>query len=462
MTVTWGCEFVRDDVARVKLTTGRIDDFSCQAGKSQSFLWHTTVPQLAIRATANGAKSFIFQSKLDGKSIRITIGARSTWTIDAAEGEARRLQILIDGGEDPRQVKADATAAIKSEIAMKAAAFARDTLTVGDAWAVYIKDRRGDWGDRHYADHLAKAQAGGKQSKRGTRGRGKTIAGPLHSLMALRLCDLDAAAVEAWAAEQAHSRPTSARLAWRMLKAFLSWCIEHPTYASYLPATNPAKSSKSRKAFGKPSVKVDVLLREQLPAWFAAVKKIQNPVISAALQVMLLTGARPGEVLAIRWEDMNTKWNGLQIRDKVEGMREIPLTPYVWHLLAPLPRRSEYVFSAAPSKPIEPGEPNKPAKTVSSPNHQLSSACAVAGIDGLTLHGLRRSFKSLTEWLDIPAGVVAQLMGHKPSATAEKHYTIRPLDLLRIHHEKIEAWVLEQAKIDFAPDQPALKVVTVA
>ena len=41
--------------------------------------------------------------------------------------------------------------------------------------------------------------------------------------------------------------------------------------------------------------------------------------------------------------------------------------------------------------------------------------------------------------------VVAQVMGHKPSATAEKHYTVRPLDLLRVHHEKIEACILEQA-----------------
>jgi hypothetical protein len=73
----------------------------------------------------------------------------------------------------------------------------------------------------------------------------------------------------------------------------------------------------------------------------------------------------------------------------------------------------------------------------------------VAGIEGLTLHGLRRSFKSLTEWLEIPAGVVAQIMGHKPSATAEKHYTVRPLDLLRLHHEKIEAWILEQAGVSF-------------
>ena len=70
-------------------------------------------------------------------------------------------------------------------------------------------------------------------------------------------------------------------------------------------------------------------------------------------------------------------------------------------------------------------------------------------MDGLTLHGLRRSFSSLTEWLETPAGVVAQIQGHKPSATSEKHYKVRPLELLRVHHEKIEAWILEQAGIVF-------------
>ena len=76
-------------------------------------------------------------------------------------------------------------------------------------------------------------------------------------------------------------------------------------------------------------------------------------------------------------------------------------------------------------------------------------ACKTAGLDGLTLHVLCRSFKRLTEWLEIPAGVVAQLMGHKPSATAEKHYTVRPLDLPRVHHERIEAWILEQGDVQF-------------
>jgi integrase len=89
------------------------------------------------------------------------------------------------------------------------------------------------------------------------------------------------------------------------------------------------------------------------------------------------------------------------------------------------------------------------AKPVSIPRNQHVTACKVAGVDNLTLHGLRHSFKSLTEWLEVPVGVVAQTQGHKPSATAEKHYTVRPLDLLRVHHEKIEAWILEQAGIVF-------------
>ena len=214
---------------------------------------------------------------------------------------------------------------------------------------------------------------------------------------------------------------------------------------------NPAKTKKAREALGRAGVKQDALQRGQLAAWFAAVQQLQNPVIAACLQVMLLTGARPGEVLALRWEDVNTQWKGISIRDKVEGTREIPLTPYMLHLLAALPRRNEWVFSSTASA----------TGCLTEPNNPHTRACRAAGLEGLTLHGLRRSFKSLTEWLEVPVGVVAQIMGHKPSATAEKHYTVRPLDLLRVHHEKIEAWILEQAgvKFDALAAPGALRVV---
>ena len=396
-------------------------------------------PGLRVRVTAAGAKSFVYESKLNRQTIRRTIGDVKAWSIEQARTEARRLAVVLDGGQDPRELE-------RQQQADKAAAkavTAVQAVTVAEAWAAYLADRRQHWGERHYQDHEKLARAGGEAAKRGTRGRGVTIAGPLHPLMAMRLRDLTSPVIEAWAAEQAKTRPTPARLSWRLLRAFLAWCAEHPQYAAVVPAQNPAKTRRAREALGKAGVKQDALLREQLPAWFTAVRNIGNPAISAYLQTLLLTGARPGEVLAMRWNDLNTQWRGLTIRDKVEGERVIPLTPYVHHLLTTLPRRSEWVFAGAVR------EPGKVAQPIAKPHHAHATACKVAGIEGLTFHGLRRSFKSLTEWLEIPAGVVAQIQGHKPSATAEKHYTVRPLDLLRVHHERIEAWVLEQAGIVF-------------
>ena len=436
---------------RVNLTAGAIERVTCPAGKQQAFMRDSEAPGLRVRVTAAGAKSFVYEAKLNRQTIRRTIGDVKLWSIEQARTEARRLAVVLDNGQDPREIERQQQA---DKAAAKATA-AVQAVTVGEVWAVYLEARRPHWGARHCADHVKLVQAGGEVSKRGTRGRGVTVAGPLHPLMGLALRDLTAPAIEAWAAREAQTRPTSARLAWRCLKAFLSWCAEQPEYAPVLPSVNPAKTKKAREALGKAGVKQDALLKEQLPAWFAAVQQIQNPIAAAYLQVLVLTGARPGEVLGLRWEDVNTKWKGLTIRDKVEGERVIPLTPYVSHLLHSLPRRSDWVFpSTARGKDTE-------GQTLSIPRAPHTAACAVAGIEGLTLHGLRRSFKSLTEWLEIPAGVVAQIMGHKPSATAEKHYTVRPLDLLRVHHERIEAWILEQAGIAFdAKAAPgALRVV---
>ena len=437
-------------MAKIAFTAGRVGGFKCPADKAQAFLWDTAVPGLGLRATPAGQPSYVFQGRFQDKTIRLVIGAPSAWSIPQAQEKARELQRQIDEGRDPRDLKRDALVAA----AERKAAAAAQAVTVGEVWTAYLEARRPHWGARHHADHSKLVQPGGVPAKRGTKGRGVTVAGPLHPLMALPLSDLTAPVIDAWAAREAKTRPTSARLAWRCLKAFLSWCAEQPQYAPALAGVNPAKSKKAREALGKAGVKQDALLREQLVAWFAAVRQIGNPVAAAYLQTLLLTGARPGEVLGLRWEDVNIKWRGLTIRDKVEGERVIPLTPYVSQLIHSLPRRNAYVFPSA-SRGKEVGD------TLSLPRSQHVGACKVAGIDGLTLHGLRRSFKSLTEWLEIPAGVVAQIMGHKPSATAEKHYTVRPLDLLRLHHEKIEAWILEQAGVPFVVGAEPGKLIVV-
>ena len=429
-------------MAKVVFTAGRVSAFTCPADKAQAFLWDATAAGLGLRTTPAGKPAYVFQSVYQSKDLRLTIGNPGAWSIEQARDKARALQRLIDDGKDPRDLKRDALAQQAEREASAAAQVEANklaALTVGEVWATYLAERRPHWGDLHYRDHIDKAKAGGLPSGRRGGGKKLTQPGPLAALMPLALRDLDQPTIEAWAAKEGLTRPSSARLAWRLLTVFLTWCAEQPVYASLLPAKNPAKTKKAREALGKAGTKKDVLQKGQLAAWFAAVQQLQNPVIAACIQMILLTGARPGEVLGLRWEDVNTQWKGISIRDKVEGTREIPATPYMLHLLAALPRRNEWAFFS----------PTSATGCLTEPNNPHTRACKAAGLEGLTLHGLRRSFKSLTEWLEVPVGVVAQIQGHKPSATAEKHYTVRPLELLRLHHERIEAWILEQTGIAF-------------
>jgi integrase len=466
-------------MAREKLTAGRITKFACARGKAQSFLWDSEVPGLAIRATANGSKAFVFQGKLGGKSMRITIGDVDVWDIEGIEKdgsgqvikhgareEARRLQALIDQKIDPRHAKADQVAAAEArrlEQDAQRQEAQRRLVCVRDAWDSYLKARKAKWGARHYADHENLASPGGCSDD-----NKELKPGALASLMALSLGDLTQARVQRWLEAETAVRPTQAALAFRLLRAFLNWCEEESDYAG-IADPGACSAKKTREVLPKRAAKTDCLQREQLPAWFSAVRKIKNKTIAAYLQALLLTGARREELANMKWIDVDFQWKSLTIRDKVEGERTIPLTPYVASLLlelknlneAPPKVRDIRQKRAAKTKQPPPAKrkaspwvfSSEAAKSgrLQEPSIQHRKACAAAGFPGLTLHGLRRSFKSLSEWVEIPAGIVAQIMGHKPSATAEKHYTVRPLDLLRSWHTKIEAWILDEGKVAFIP-----------
>ncbi|WP_372796878.1 tyrosine-type recombinase/integrase [Litorivivens sp.] len=418
-----------------EITAGSIQRLNCPQGKSQAFLRDIKSPSLSVRVTTNGAKSFVFEGKIHRQTIRRTIGDVREWSIEEARIESNRLRVLLDNGHDPRDIERRQ----KAERAAKKAEEIANRITVGEVLDRYIEERRPYWGEANYKDHLKMIAPGGLPRK--NRAGVMTVPGPLVDLLGMRLVDLDGVVVETWAARESKSRPARVRLALRLLKAFLRWAAQEP---GLMGKANPdaASSRKAREVSGKAKPKTDYLQREQLEVWFSYVRQIQNSVISAYLQCLLLTGARREELATIKWGDVNFQWSGLVLKDKVEESRAVPLTPYVAYLLNTLPRRNEWVFSSPTSKSGRLVEPAIAHRQV----------CDAAGLK-VTLHGLRRSFKSLSEWLEIPVGVVAQIMGHKPSATAEKHYTIRPLDLLRIHHGKIEDWILDQAQVEYKHQQ---------
>lgn len=425
-------------------TAERITGYKCVAGKKQSLYWDAKTPGLGLRVTSAGAKAYIFETSLHGKTLRMTIGDPRTWLIKDAQSEATRLKAQTDQGIDPRQVMADALAAKEANASALLAKELKESVTVGQAWADYLKARKPFWGDRHYDDHVEMMHLGGEKRKRHT---SLTEPGALASLNSGRLVDLTTERVIEWSKIEASQRAGRARLAYRQLKAFIAWCTTHATYGSIISAS-PTSNKDVKEVLGKQKTLDDVLQREQLAAWFTSVKQNCSPLVSAYLQALLLTGARPNELTELRWKDVDFQWYSMTIRDKVDGFRVIPLTPYLAQQLKMLPRKSQWIFDS----------PNAESGHLTDPLDAHHKACAVAGLY-LTLYGLRRSFATLSEWIEMPSGIAAQIQGHAPSGVREKHYIRRPLDLLRKWHVQIEAWILEQAGIDFSPTEVGLHVV---
>jgi len=430
------------------LTTGLIDALRCAPGKSQAFLRDSKAIGLKVRVTQAGVKSYVFEVRVNGKPTRRTLGSVAAWSVDAAREEARRLRQLIDRGTDPRdedravveereRKEADAAAQRAKEIA--------EAITVGDLWPRYMAEgkpkRRSAWKPRYVADLNKAASLGGEPKKRG---KGLTKPGHIASLMPLPLASIDQDVIRDWYTYEAQSAPIQAARAVAMFSGFLGWCATKKDLRA-LVDKDAARASQLGDVLPGVNKRRDALEIDQLPAWFAGADKLRSRTAAAYLKALVLTGARREELAGLRWADVDFRWKRLTIADKVEATRVIPLTPYTAQLLDGLPRAKDkngnpnpYVFSSPMSASGRIAEPRAPHAEV----------LADAGIPHVSIHGLRRTFSLLGEAAGAPAGAIAQVMGHKPSAIAEG-YRPRSIDALRPYLAQIEAFILDKAGITF-------------
>ena len=428
------------------LTAGLIERLTCPAGKLQAFMRDAKAPGLRVRVTLAGAKSYVFEAKLNRQTIRRTIGDVRAWTIEAARIEANRLRVTLDAGIDPREVERDQLAA---KAAVKAAATAR-AVTAGDLWPRYLEEgkpkRKDAFKPRYRADLEAMAAPGGVKKKRGA---GNTRPGPLYPLLALALSQVNEDTLKSWFDLEALTGKHQAARALMMFRGFMRWCSSKPEYRALIDR-DAGKAAAIVEALPNNTRRIDALEAEQVSGWWTGVEQLSNRTASVYLRALLLTGARREEIAALKWVDVDFRWRKLTIADKVNATRVIPLTPYLAQQMATLPRINEFVFAST-------GKAGRIADTRASHAKAMQSA----GIDNLTIHGLRRSFSLLGESAGAPAGAIAQVMGHMPSATAEG-YRPRSIGALRPYLAQIEAHILEQAGIVFdAKAAPgSLRVVT--
>jgi integrase len=366
--------------------------------------------------------------------------------------------VLVDQNIDPRDQKLEVSDAAELARAERR----RQQLTVGDVWPLYLEQRYPENGKKHwskktYTNHVKFAHAGGVAKKRG---KGLTIPGALHELMSVRLVDLSADRMIKWIEANRETRGTNTILCFDYVRAFANWTGELKEYKGLIDLTVFTQKLVKEQLPKRKAAKSYILQPETLMQWFISVHHLSQ-MSSTCLIALLLTGARKEEMTKVKWEDVNFDAMEMTIRDKDEskggedGKRTIPLTPYLGSLIAAMPRveRNPYVFAS----------PRAAEGFFSEPGQALEEACKAASLPHITCHGLRKSFSTLPEWIEgIPAGIVAQIMGHKPSATAEKHYKVRSISLLRHWHMKIEQWFLEQAGVKFQYPEDRLRHLKLA
>lgn len=411
---------------KTRLTTTKIDKL--EPTEKQYLVWDEKYTGLGVLVSPKGAKSFVFQGRIGGKQKRITLGKYPLMSYQDAIDKASDINKQMLAGIDPSRQKAEQIAKnVEFEKSKD-----RNTITFGQAFVDYFNTKSGEWSENYKQDHInaAKPYMSDKPYKDGC------LAYIWHTPLSKLTPDL----VERWIRHENQTRKTKMAIAYRMYKAFTNWANEREKYQGLIP-TKSATAKIVTGAVAKTGRHKHSLQRSQLPLWFKTLKQI-HPTHAIALICILLNGSRPNEILSLEWQDVDFQWKTITIIDKVDQWeRTIPLTPYTEYLLKQLPRKSHLIFVID-------------AENHTEFNETYRNAVKHAGLPPLPPKAMRKSFSNLSEWLGVPHGVVKQIMGHRPSATDEKHYKDRPIDLLRHWHIIIEQFILNEAGVDMSAVYP--------
>ena len=124
---------------------------------------------------------------------------------------------------------------------------------------------------------------------------------------------------------------------------------------------------------------------------------------AAALRLIMLTGCRSGEVLTLKWSDVDRKAGEFRLRDAKTGARMVPLTPTAAQVLAGIRRvrRSPWVFPA--------GKPDRHLSQLTTYWHRVRER---AEVEDVRIHDLRHSFASRALALGLALPMIGRLLGH--------------------------------------------------
>ncbi|BAZ94290.1 integrase [Thiohalobacter thiocyanaticus] len=364
------------------------------------------VAGLYLQVAESGARSWILRVTVGSKRRDIGLGGYPDVPLAQAREKAREMREQIREGVDPvlqRKAARDALIAAQAKV-----------ITFDEAARRFIKAKAQEFRNpKHTAQWETTLQA-----------YASPVIGRL-PVDAVTLPHIVQILEPIWT----EKTETATRLRGR-IESVLSWA----TVSGFRSGDNPARWRGNLDAvLPKPGKLRQVqhfraLPWAEAPAFMAALREREG-VGSRALEFLILTAGRSGEVRGATWEEIDLEartWTVPAERMKAQREHVVPLCPDAVKLLKALPRFEDcpYVFPSPRGKQLS--------------DATLSKVMKLMGVEG-TPHGFRSTFRDwCAEHTNYPREVAEKALAHTIPNAVERAY--RRGDLLTKRTRLMQEW----------------------
>ena len=235
-----------------------------------------------------------------------------------------------------------------------------------------------------------------------------------------------------------HGGPYTANRTIQALKAAYNFAID----AKILPKGTEDPVLLKRKEMNREQSRNTFLSRSAVAAFLASLGK-ESATLQAFFLTAIGTGMRRGELLGLRWSDVNLVDGVAHLAKTKNGdRRTVQLPATITQRLRLLERTNDFVFASTVRK-------DRLINTVSRAWQRIRTR---AGLPGLHIHDLRRTFGTWAATSGVSLSVTAAALGHRDHSTTARIYAIAEVSAARAAAESVAALL----------DAPAAEVIGVA